>query len=55
VLAACRGAPPALVIDPTALLDADELHRKAIACRSPIGTISDRIAGAYFAHSAWPS
>jgi uncharacterized alpha-E superfamily protein len=56
VLAACRAALAELSSsDPTTLLDADELHLKADRLQVAIGTISDRIAGAYFAHSPWPS
>jgi uncharacterized alpha-E superfamily protein len=56
VLAACRAALAELSSsDPEALLDADELHRKADRLQIAIGTISDRIAGAYFGHTAWPN
>lgn len=56
VLAACRAAIAELSSsDPTALLDADELHRKADRLQIAIGTISNRIAGAYFGHTAWPN
>jgi hypothetical protein len=56
VLAACRAALTELSSsDPAALLDADELHRKADRLQIAIGTISDRIAAAYFAHTAWPA
>ena len=56
VLAACRAAIAELSSsDPTALLDADELHRKADRLQIAIGTISNRITGAYFGHTAWPS
>ncbi|MGZ6986972.1 MAG: alpha-E domain-containing protein, partial [Ilumatobacteraceae bacterium] len=56
VLAACRAALAELsASDPTMLLDADELHRKADRLQIAIGTISDRIAGAYFGHTVWPS
>ena len=37
------------------LLDADELHIKADRLQIAIAAISDRIAGAYFGHTAWPS
>ena len=56
VLAACRAAIAELSSsDPTALLDADELHRKADRLQIAIGTINNRIAGSYFGHTAWPS
>jgi uncharacterized alpha-E superfamily protein len=56
VLAACRAAIAELSSsDPTALLDADELHRKADRLQIAIATINNRIAGAYFGHTAWPS
>ncbi|HSB85333.1 MAG TPA: alpha-E domain-containing protein [Ilumatobacteraceae bacterium] len=55
VLAACRAALVELsASDPSALLDADELHRKADQLQIAIGTISDRIAASYFGHTAWP-
>ena len=56
VLAACRGALLELSSsDPTVLLDADELHSKADRLQIAIAGISDRIAGSYFGHTAWPS
>ena len=56
VLAACRGALLELSSsDPTALLDADELHSKADRLQIAIGSINDRIAGAYFGQTVWPS
>ena len=56
VLAACRAALAELSSsDPTVLLDADELHTKADRLQIAIGSISDRIAGAYFGHTAWPT
>jgi uncharacterized alpha-E superfamily protein len=56
VLAACRGAIVELSSsDPVVLLDAAELHGKADRLQIAIGTISDRIAGAYFGHTVWPN
>ena len=56
VAAACSAALVELSSsDPSALLDADELHRKADRLQIAIGTINDRIATAYFAHTAWPA
>jgi uncharacterized alpha-E superfamily protein len=56
VLAACRAAIAELSSsDPSALLDADELHRKADRLQIAIGTINNRIVGAYFGHTAWPN
>lgn len=56
VAVACRAALTELSSsDAAALLDADELHRKADRLQIAIGTISERIATAYFAHSAWPA
>ncbi len=56
VMAACRAALAELSSsDPAMLLDADELHNKADRLQILIGSISDRIAGAYFGHTAWPS
>jgi hypothetical protein len=56
VLGACRGALVELSSsDPTALLDAAELHIKADRLQIAIASVSDRIAGAYFGHAAWPS
>jgi uncharacterized alpha-E superfamily protein len=56
VMAACRAALVELSSsEPAALLDADELHRKADRLQIAIGSISDRIAGTYFGHTAWPS
>ncbi len=56
VMAACRAALVELSSsNPTVLLDADELHLKADRLQIAIGVISDRIAGTYFGHTAWPS
>ncbi|MEP7048055.1 MAG: alpha-E domain-containing protein [Ilumatobacteraceae bacterium] len=56
VLAACRAALIELSSsDPKALLDADALHGKADRLQIAIAEISDRIAGAYFGHAAWPN
>jgi uncharacterized alpha-E superfamily protein len=56
VLVACRTALLELSSsDPNALLDAAELHGKADRLQIAIASISDRIAGAYFGHTAWPS
>ena len=56
VLAACRTALLELSSsDPNVLLDATQLHSKADRLQIAIGSISDRIAGAYFGHTAWPS
>jgi hypothetical protein len=55
-MAACRAALAELSSsDPTALLDADQLHRKADRLQVAIGSISDRITDAYFGHTAWPN
>ncbi len=55
VLAACRAALVELSSsDPNVLLDAGELHDKADRLQIAIGSISDRITGAYFGHAAWP-
>jgi len=56
VLAACRAALVELSSsDATALLDAQQLHLKADSLQVAIGTISDRVAAAYFGHTSWPS
>jgi len=56
VMAACRAALVELASsDAATLLAADELHRKADCLQIAIGTISDRIAAAYFGHASWPS
>ncbi len=56
VLAACRAAQVELSSsDPRVLLDAAELHDKADRLQIAIGSINDRIAGAYFGHAAWPN
>ena len=56
VMAACRAALVELSSsNPTELLDADELHLKADRLQIAIAVISDRIAGTYFGHTAWPS
>jgi uncharacterized alpha-E superfamily protein len=56
VLGACRAALVELsASDPADLLDADALHHKADRLQIAIGTISDRIAAAYFGQTAWPS
>jgi uncharacterized alpha-E superfamily protein len=41
--------------NPAALLDADALHAKADRLQIAIGAVSDRIANAYFGHTARPT
>jgi uncharacterized alpha-E superfamily protein len=56
VLAACRAAIVELSSSKAdALLDAVELHAMADRLQIAIGSINDRIIGAYFGHAAWPS
>jgi uncharacterized alpha-E superfamily protein len=56
VLGACRAALVELsASDVAALLDAEELHRKADRLQIAIADISDRIATAYFGQTAWPN
>lgn len=56
VLAACRAALAELSSSrPEVLLDADQLHGKADRLQIAIGSINDRIAGAYFGKTAWPA
>ena len=56
VMSACRAAIVELSSsDPHALLDADELHVKADRLQIAIGSIHDRIVGAYFGHAVWPN
>jgi uncharacterized alpha-E superfamily protein len=55
VVAACQAALAELAAsDPEALLDAAELHATADRLQVAISSISERIAGAYFGHTAWP-
>ena len=55
VLGACRAALVELAsADAAALLEPEELHRQVDCLQIAIGTISDRIAAAYFGRS-WPN